>query len=71
MLKYHDKTIDALKRLNADKDGVASFEYVLVAACVVASAGTALGANAGGGIATALTSAIITISTAINIVVGS
>jgi pilus assembly protein Flp/PilA len=71
VLRYHVKTIDAWKRLRADKDGVVSFEYVLVAACVVASVGAAFGNNAGGGIATVLTSAINIISVAINTAVGS
>ena len=31
MLKYYIKTTEALKRLRTDKDGVVSFEYVIVA----------------------------------------
>ena len=37
MLKYYIKTTEALKRLRTDKDGVVSFEYVIVAACVIAA----------------------------------
>ena len=37
MLKYYIKTTEALKRLRTDKDGVVSFEYVIVAACIVAA----------------------------------
>jgi hypothetical protein len=32
MLKYYVKTRDVLERLRTDKDGVVSFEYVIVAA---------------------------------------
>ena len=35
MLKYYVKTTEALKRLRMDQDGVASFEYVIVAACII------------------------------------
>ena len=37
MLKYYVKTSEAVKRLRTDKDGVVSFEYVIVAACIVAA----------------------------------
>ena len=58
MLKYYVMSTEALKRLRADEDGVVSFEYVIVAACVVASVVAAFGTGAGGTIATALTNAI-------------
>jgi len=35
MLKYYVQTSEALKRLRADQDGVVSFEYIIVAACIV------------------------------------
>ena len=35
MLKYYIKATEALKRLRSDKDGVVSFEYVIVAVCIV------------------------------------
>ena len=37
MLKYYVKTRDLLQRLREDKDGVVSFEYIIVAACIVAA----------------------------------
>ena len=37
MLKYYVKTTEALKRLRTDQDGVVSFEYVIVAVCIVAA----------------------------------
>ena len=36
MLKYYVKASEAVRRLRTDKDGVVSFEYVIVAAFVVA-----------------------------------
>ena len=61
MLKYYIKTREAVERLRTDKDGVVSFEYVIVAACVVAAVVAAFGTGTGGGIATALTNAIAAI----------
>ena len=47
MLKYYIKTTEALKRLRTDKDGVVSFEYVIVAACIVAVVAAAFGTGLG------------------------
>ena len=47
MLKYYVKTTEALKRLRTDKDGVVSFEYVIVAACIVAAVVAAFGTGTG------------------------
>jgi Flp pilus assembly pilin Flp len=58
MLKHY---IESVKRLSTDKDGVVSFEYVIVAACVVAAVVAAFGTGAGGKIATALTNALTAI----------
>ena len=70
MLKYYIKTTEALKRLRADKDGVVSFEYVIVAACVVAAVGLAFGAGGTGPISSALSSAISSISAKVISAVG-
>ena len=48
MLKYYIKTTEALKRLRTDKDGVVSFEYMIVAACIVAAVVAAFGTGADG-----------------------
>lgn len=53
--RYRLKTSEALRRLRWEADGVASFEYVVVTACVVAAAGLAFGTDAGAGIAASLT----------------
>jgi len=59
MLKY----IETVKRLSTDKEGVVSFEYVIVAACIIAV--VSLGFGTGGPLQTALTSAITSIGTAL------
>jgi Flp pilus assembly pilin Flp len=72
MLKYYIKTREALHRLRTDKDGVVSFEYVIVAACIVGAVMLAFGTGNGGAIATALNGAIAKITGAIgNITISS
>ena len=60
---------EALKRLRTDKDGVVSFEYVIVAACIIAVVSLAFGT--GGPLQTALTTAITTIGTKLTTAVGA
>ena len=62
MLKYY---VEAVKRLSTDKDGVVSFEYVIVAACIVGAVAAAFGTGATGGIGAALTAAIGKITAAV------
>ena len=69
MLRCYAKTFQALSRLRTERHGVVSFEYVLVAACVVAAVVAAFGTNAGAGIAAALTNIVNAISTALQAVV--
>ena len=61
MLKYYIKTTEALKRLRTDQDGVVSFEYIIVAACIIGAVVAAFGTGSGGAIATALTGGITAI----------
>jgi pilus assembly protein Flp/PilA len=63
MLKYYVKTTEALKRLISDKDGVVSFEYVIVAACIIAVVSVAFGNT--GPLKTALTGGLTAIGTAL------
>ena len=65
MLKYYIATTEALKRLRADQDGVVSFEYVIVAACIVAAVAAAFGTTTASGIGAALTTAIGKVTTAV------
>ena len=62
MLKYYIKTTEALKKLRTDQDGVVSFEYIIVAACIIGAVAAAFGTGAGGAIATALTNGITAIT---------
>ena len=64
MLSDRIKSIGALKRLHADQNGVVSFEYIIVAACIIGAVTAAFGTGAGGAIATALTNGITTIAAA-------
>ena len=59
MLKYYVKTAEALKRLRTNQDGVVSFEYVIVAACIVI---VVTAVFSGTGIGTKLNSAIANIN---------
>jgi pilus assembly protein Flp/PilA len=69
MLKFYVKSTEALKRLRADRDGVVSLEYLIVAACIIAVVSLAFGQN--GPLKTAITGAIATIGTALTTAVGS
>ncbi|MGY3343734.1 pilus assembly protein Flp/PilA [Bradyrhizobium sp. USDA 4472] len=64
MLNHYIKTTEALKNLRTDQDGVVSFEYIIVAACIIGAVSAAFGTGAGGAIATALSNGITTITTA-------
>jgi Flp pilus assembly pilin Flp len=61
MLQYYIETLEALKHLRTDQDGVVSFEYVIVAACIIGAVVAAFGTGSGGAIATALTNGITAI----------
>lgn len=65
MLRLFVKITDAMRRLRTDKDGVISFEYVIVAVVVIAIAGVVFNANTGGLIKGALATALNTIGTAV------
>ena len=60
MLKNY---VETLKRLGTDKDGVVSFEYVIVAACVCVVVIAAF--NTGGSLPGALTSGFAKVTAAI------
>jgi pilus assembly protein Flp/PilA len=62
MLKFYVKTSEAVKRLRRDQDGVVSFEYIIVAACVVGAVAAAFGTGAAGGIGTALTGGLTAVT---------
>ena len=64
MLKHYIKIAEMLKRLRADNDGVVSFEYIIVAACIVGAVAAAFGTGATGGIGKALTGGLTSVTTA-------
>ena len=64
MLKYYVKAAETLKRLRSDKDGVVSFEYVIVAVCIIAAVLAAFGTDTTTGIGAALTNGIAKITNA-------
>ena len=66
MLKFYVNTTEALKRLRADNGGVVSFEYIIVAACIIGAVAAAFGTGATGAIGTALTGGITAIIGAFN-----
>jgi pilus assembly protein Flp/PilA len=66
MLKHYIKASDLLQRLRTDKDGVVSFEYIIVAACIIGAVAAAFGTGAGGAIGTALTNGITAIVAVFN-----
>ena len=68
MLKYYIKTTEALKRLRTDKDGVVSFEYVIVAVCIIGAVLAAFGTDGTTGIGSALSGGIGKIVTAFSAV---
>ena len=70
MLKYYVKTTEALKNLRADTAGVVSFEYVIVAACIVAAVALAFGTNTASGIGAVLSSAISSIGSKVTSAMG-
>ena len=69
MLKLYVKATEALHRLRTDKDGVVSFEYVIVAACIIAVVALAFGPN--GPLQGALSNGLNAISTALTTAVGA
>ncbi|WP_426442442.1 hypothetical protein [Bradyrhizobium genosp. P] len=58
MLKYYIQATEALKGLRSDKDGVVSFEYVVVAFCIVATVIAVFGTGGNSVIGAALNKAI-------------
>ena len=58
MLKYYVKTSEALKRLRSDQSGVVSFEYIIVAVCIIGAVSAVFGIGAQGAIGQALAGGI-------------
>jgi pilus assembly protein Flp/PilA len=71
MLKYYVKASDLLQRLRDDKDGVVSFEYLIVAACIVAAVAFAFGTTGAGSIGAGLKTGITAIVAALTAAVAA
>ncbi len=56
------KFLNNVKTLAKDQDGVVSFEYIIVAACIIGAVAAAFGTGATGAIGTALSGGITTIT---------
>jgi Flp pilus assembly pilin Flp len=65
VIRHYLAPTESLKRLCEDKDGMVSFEYIIVAACVIAAVIAAFGTDATTGIGAALSTGIGKITTAI------
>jgi len=63
------KFLNNVKTFGKDQDGVVSFEYIIVAACIIGAVVAAFGTGAGGAIATALSGGITSIVAAFNLAV--
>jgi pilus assembly protein Flp/PilA len=61
MLNYYLKATEALR---SDEAGVVSFEYIIVAACIIGAVAAAFGTGATGAIGTALSGGISSITAA-------
>jgi pilus assembly protein Flp/PilA len=64
MLTYYIMTREALMRLRTDEDGVVSFEYVIVAALVIAAVAAVFTGNGAGTIQGALNQGLTAITNA-------
>ena len=64
MLKHYINTREALLRLRTDKDGVVSFEYVIVAALVIAAVAAVFTGTGAGTIQGALNQGLTAITNA-------
>ena len=64
MLELFHSATQALKQLRADQDGVVSFEYIIVAVCIIGAVSAVFGIGAQGAIGQALTGGINAITAA-------
>jgi pilus assembly protein Flp/PilA len=70
MLRFFIQTIAEPLRAFPDNRGVASFEYVILAACIVAIVGGVFNAGTSDSIKSTLTNALNTVSAAVASAVG-
>jgi len=66
LLNYFIRTTEALKRLRADHYGLASFEYIIVATCIVIVVIAVYSGAGGNSISGALSSVFAKVTAAMN-----
>jgi pilus assembly protein Flp/PilA len=64
MLKFYVKTTEALKNLRADQDGVVSFEYIIVAVCIIGAVAAVFSGTGAGTVGNTLKVGLGNITTA-------
>jgi Flp pilus assembly pilin Flp len=64
MLKYYVETAEALKRLRSNQDGVVSFEYIIVACCIIGAVAAVFSGTGAGSVSDTLKTGITNISAA-------
>ena len=65
MLKSYLRIREAALRLRENQDGVVSFEYVIVAACIVGAVAAAFGTGTTGAVGSALSAAISKVTSSV------
>jgi len=66
MLKFYVKACETLSQLRSDAKGVVSFEYIIVAACIIATVSAVFLSSGATGITGALNSGIARVASALN-----
>ena len=66
MLKFYVKASETLRQLRSDAKGVVSFEYIIVAVCIIAAVTAVFTASGNDSIEGALTTGLGRISSALN-----
>jgi len=66
MLKFYVKASETLRQLRSDEQGVVSFEYIIVAVCIITTVGLVFAATGSDSISGALSTGVGRISTALN-----
>jgi Flp pilus assembly pilin Flp len=64
MLKFYVKTTETLKNLRNDTAGVVSFEYIIVACCIIGAVALVFKGTGAGTVAGTLSSGLSNITTA-------
>ena len=66
MLKFYVKASETLRQLRSDEKGVVSFEYIIVAVCIITTVGLVFAATGSDSISGALSTGVGRIASALN-----